>query len=49
MTIDHVMKSELKAAMRALLGDKLMELLLEEEKEEEAYKPLSDEEIINRV
>ena len=33
--------------MRALLGDKLMEMLLEEEKE--AYRPLTDEEIIDRV
>ena len=47
MTIDHVMKRELKTAMRALLGDKLMEMLLEEEKE--AYRPLTDEEIIDRV
>ncbi len=47
MTIDHVMKRELKTAMRALLGDKLMEILLEEEKE--AYRPLTDEEIIDRV
>ena len=31
MTIDHVMKRELKTAMRALLGDKLMELMLEED------------------
>ena len=30
MTIDHVMKRELKTAMRALLGDKLMEMLLED-------------------
>ena len=31
MTIDHVMKRELKTAMKALLGDKLMELMLEED------------------
>ena len=31
ITIDHVMKRELKTAMRALLGDKLMELMLEED------------------
>ena len=31
MTIDHVMKRELKTAMRALLGDRLMELMLEED------------------
>ena len=31
ITIDHVMKRELKTAMRALLGDKLMELMLEDD------------------
>ena len=34
-TIDHVMKRELKTAMRALLGDKLVELLKEDDEEEE--------------
>ena len=47
LTIDHIMKRELKTAMRALLGDKLMEMLLEDEKE--ANDLLSDEEIIDRV
>lgn len=35
MTIEHVMKRDLKTAMRALLGDKLMELMLEEEDDEQ--------------
>ena len=33
-TIDHVMKRELKTAMRALLGDKLVELLKDDDDEE---------------
>jgi len=34
LTIDHVMKRELKTAMRALLGDQLIELMLEEDGEQ---------------
>jgi hypothetical protein len=45
LMIDHVMKRELKTAMRALLGDKLTELLMEEERD----GLLSDMEIIDRV
>ena len=33
VAIDHAMKRELKTAMRAFLGDQLVELLKEEEKE----------------
>ena len=37
-TIDHVMKRELRTALRALLGDQLVELLREDEEEE--YKTI---------